>query len=62
MGASKWEYPVSILPVVRMSANGGIIDAREFHLDAATRHYRAEAVMEHGVVLAYPYKVVVPFD
>jgi hypothetical protein len=38
------------------------IDAKEFHLDAATRQYRAEAVLEHGVVLTYPFKVVVPFE
>lgn len=29
---------------------------------AATRHYRAEAAMEHGIALSYPYKVVVPFE
>jgi hypothetical protein len=32
------------------------------HGYAATRQYRAEAVMEHGIVLSYPYKVVVPFE
>lgn len=32
------------------------------HLDAATRQYRAEAVLEHGVVLAYPFKVAVSFE
>src|ERR1700691_1962942 len=29
--------------VIRMSADGNIIDARKFHLDAATRQYRAES-------------------
>ena len=39
-----------------------IIDAREFHLDAATYQYRVETRMEHGVVLTYPFKVAVPFE
>ena len=59
------QYAAAGIPaylVVRMSADGGIIDAKEFHLNAATRQYRAEAVMEHGIVLSYPYKVVVPFE
>lgn len=59
------QYAAAGIPaylVIRMSANGGIIDAREFHLDAATRQYRAESVLEHGVVLAYPFKVAVPFE
>ncbi len=38
------------------------IDAREFHLDAATYQYRAESLLEHGVVLTYPFKVAVPFE
>ncbi|MGH7735792.1 MAG: hypothetical protein ACREOE_19375 [Gemmatimonadales bacterium] len=38
------------------------IDAREFHLDAATFQYRVESLMEHGVVLTYPFKVAVPFE
>ncbi len=48
--------------VIRMSADGDIIDAREFHLDAATGQYRAESVLDHGVVLSYPFKVAVPFE
>ncbi len=59
------QYAAAGIPlylVVRMSADGDIIDAREFHLDAATRQYRVEAVLEHGVVLSYPFKVVVPFE
>jgi Uma2 family endonuclease len=59
------QYAAAGIPgylVVRMSADGGIIDAREFHLDAATRQYRMEAVMEHGVVLAYPHKLAIPFE
>jgi Uma2 family endonuclease len=59
------QYAAAGIPaylVVRMSADGGIIDAREFHLDAATRQYRTEAVLEHGVVLSYPFKVAVPFE
>ena len=48
--------------VIRMSADGDIIDAREFHLNAATRQYRLETVLEHGVVLTYPFKVAVPFE
>jgi Uma2 family endonuclease len=48
--------------VVRMSADGGIIDAREYHLDAVTRQYRLEAVLEHAVLLAYPFKVTAPFE
>lgn len=59
------QYAAAGIPgyvVVRMSADGGIIDAREYHLDAATRQYRAESVMEHGVVLAYPFKIAVPFE
>jgi hypothetical protein len=45
-----------------MSEDGGIIDAREFHLDAATRQYRLDAVLENGVTLTYPFKVAVPFE
>jgi hypothetical protein len=45
-----------------MSASGDIIDAREFHLDAATLQYRAESLMEHGVVLTYPLKVAIAFE
>ena len=59
------QYAAAGIPaylVIRMSADGDIIDAREFHLDAATLQYRAESVLEHGVVLAYPFKVAVPFE
>lgn len=59
------QYAAAGIPgylVLRMSADGDITDAREFHLDAATRQYRLEAVLEHGVVLAYPFKVAVPFE
>ena len=59
------QYAAAGIPaylVVRMSADGDIIDAREFHLDAATRQYRTEAVLEYGVVLSYPFKVAVPFE
>jgi Uma2 family endonuclease len=59
------QYAAAGIPgylVVRMSADGDISDAREFHLDAATSQYRLEAVLEHGVVLAYPFKVAVPFE
>jgi Uma2 family endonuclease len=59
------QYAAAGIPaylVIRMSAGGDIIDAREFHLDAATRQYRAESVLEHGVVLAYPFKVAIPFE
>lgn len=59
------QYAAAGIPaylVIRMSADGDIVDAREFHLDAATRQYRAESVLEHGVVLAYPFKVAVPFE
>jgi Uma2 family endonuclease len=59
------QYAAAGIPaylVVRMSADGGIIDAREFHLDAATYQYRVETLMEHGVVLTHPFKVVVPFE
>ena len=59
------QYAAAGIPaylVVRMRDDGGIIDAREFHLDAATRQYRADAVLEHGVVLTYPFKVAVPFE
>jgi hypothetical protein len=45
-----------------MSAAGDIIDAREFHLDAATLQYRMEGLLEHGVVLSHPFKVAVPFE
>jgi hypothetical protein len=31
-------------------------------LDAATYQYRAESLLEHGVVLTYPFKVAVPFE
>jgi hypothetical protein len=50
------------IELVRMSADGDVIDAREFHLDAATYQYRVETLMEHGVVLTYPFKVAVPFE
>ncbi len=59
------QYAAAGIPaylVLRMSVDGDIIDAREFHLDAATRQYRAESVLEHGVVLTYPFKVAVPFE
>jgi Uma2 family endonuclease len=59
------QYAAAGIPaylVIRMSDDGDIIDAREFHLDAATRQYRAESVLEHGVVFAYPFKVAVPFE
>ena len=39
-----------------------VLKVEEFHLGAATRQYRAEAVTEHGIILSYPYKVVVPFE
>ncbi len=54
------QYAAAGIPaylVVRMSADGDVIDAREFHLDAATFQYRVETLMEHGVVLTYPFKV-----
>jgi hypothetical protein len=44
------------------TSTGDIIDAREFHLDAATYQYRVETLTEHGVVLTYPFKVAVPFE
>jgi Uma2 family endonuclease len=59
------QYAAAGIPaylVIRMSDGGDIIDAKEFHLDAATRQYRADATLEHGVALAYPFKVVVPFE
>ncbi|MBO0805414.1 MAG: Uma2 family endonuclease [Nocardiopsaceae bacterium] len=59
------QYATAGIPaylVIRMSEEGGIIDAREFHLDAATRQYRPEAVLEYGVTLTYPFKVAVPFE
>jgi Uma2 family endonuclease len=59
------QYAAAGIPgylVIRMSEDGDISDAREFHLDAATRQYRAEATLEHGVVLTYPFKVAVPFE
>jgi Uma2 family endonuclease len=59
------QYAAAGIPaylVVRMSADGDIVDAREFHLDAATYQYRVETLMEHGVVLTYPFKVAVPFE
>ena len=59
------QYAAAGIPaylVVRMSADGDIIDAREFHLDAATYQYRVETLMEHGVVLTHPFKVAVPFE
>jgi hypothetical protein len=59
------QYAASGIPaylVIRMSEDGGIIDAREFHLDAATRQYRLDAILEHGVVLSYPFKIAVPFE
>ena len=31
-------------------------------LDAATYQYRMESVMQHGVVLTYPFKIAVPFE
>jgi Uma2 family endonuclease len=58
------QYAAAGIPayvVVRMSADGDIIDTREFHLDAATCQYRMESLMEHGVVLTYPFKIAVPF-
>lgn len=58
------QYAAAGIPaylVIRM-AEGRILDAREFHLDAATRQYRLEAVLEHGVVLSHPFKVAVPFE
>ncbi|MGH3164595.1 MAG: Uma2 family endonuclease [Trebonia sp.] len=59
------QYAAAGIPgylVIRMSEDGGIADARELHLDAATRQYRAEAIFEHGVALTYPFKVAVPFE
>lgn len=59
------QYAAAGIPaylIVRMSEDGKIIDAREFHLDAATRQYRLETVLEQGVVLTYPFKVAVPFE
>jgi hypothetical protein len=59
------QYAAAGIPAylaVRMSATGAIIDAREFHLDAATYQYRVETLMEHGVVLTHPFKVAVPFE
>lgn len=59
------QYAAAGIPaylVIRMSEDGGIVDAREFHLNAATRQYRLEAVLEHGVTLTYPFKVAVPFE
>jgi Uma2 family endonuclease len=59
------QYAAAGIPaylVIRMSEDGGIIDAREFHLDAATRQYRLDAVLENGVTLTYPFKVAVPFE
>lgn len=59
------QYAAAGIPaylVIRMSRDGDIIDAREFHLNAATRQYRLESVLEHGVVLTYPFKVAVPFE
>jgi len=59
------QYAAAGIPaylVVRMSPDGDIVDAREFQLNAATRQYRPETVMEHGIVLSHPFKVVVPFE
>ena len=59
------QYAAAGIPgslVLRMSDDGDLTDAREFHLDAATRQYRLEAVLERGVLLAYPFKVAVPFE
>jgi Uma2 family endonuclease len=59
------QYAAAGIPaylVVRMSADGDVISAREYHLDAATRQYRLETVLEHGVVVTYPFKVAVPFE
>lgn len=59
------QYAAAGIPaylVIRMSEDGDIIDAREFHLNAATRQYRLETVLEHGVTLTYPFKVAVPFE
>jgi Uma2 family endonuclease len=59
------QYAAAGIPgflVLRMTADGGIADAREFHLDAATGQYRLEAVMEHGVVLTHPHKLAIPFE
>jgi hypothetical protein len=59
------QYAVAGIPaylVVRMFGDGDIIDAREFHLDAATRQYRLESVLEYGVALTFPFKVTVAFE
>jgi Uma2 family endonuclease len=59
------QYAAAGIPaylVVRMSEDGDIIDAREFHLDAATRQYRLESVLEYGVALTFPFKVTVAFE
>jgi Uma2 family endonuclease len=59
------QYAAAGIPaylVVRMSEDGDIIDAREFHLDAATRQYRLESALEYGVALTFPFKVTVAFE
>jgi Uma2 family endonuclease len=59
------QYAAAGIPaylVVRMSADGDIVDAREFHLDAATRQYRLESVLEYGVALTFPFKVTIAFE
>lgn len=59
------QYAAAGIPaylVVRMAEDGDIADVREFHLDAATRQFRQEAFLEHGVVLTYPFKVAVSFE
>ena len=59
------QYAAAGIPaylVIRMAEDGDIVDAREFHLDAATSQYRLEAVLEHGVALTHPFKVAVSFE
>jgi Uma2 family endonuclease len=59
------QYAAAGIPaylVIRMSDDGDIIDAREFHLDAATRQYRLESVLEYGIALTFPYKVTIAFE
>jgi Uma2 family endonuclease len=59
------QYAAAGIPaylVVRMSEDGDITDVREFHLDAATRQYRLESVLEYGVALTFPFKVTVAFE
>jgi Putative restriction endonuclease len=65
------QYAAAEIPaylVVRMSADGDIIDAREFHLDAATFQYRVESLIlpfnQSGLPwapqIAMPVRAVVP--